>query len=115
MALEFLMYYWLILIIAGICEVIWALGLKFSNGLTKPAPALVTVICMILSVYFLVIAAKQIPIGIAYAVWAGIGVIGTFLGNIIFFDEKFSNIQIMFFIIIVIGIVGLKLATSIKP
>lgn len=104
---------WIVLVIAGICEVVWALGLKFSNGLTKPFEATVTILFMILSLYLLAVAARNIPISIAYTVWVGIGAVGAFLGGIAFFNEKVSLVQIVFFVVIVIGIIGLKI-TSIK-
>ena len=102
---------WIILFIAGVCEVVWALGLKFSHGLTKPLESIVTVVFMILSMYLLAVAARQIPIGIAYTVWVGIGAIGAFIGGIALFGEKVTAAQLMFFVIVIIGLVGLKLSS----
>lgn len=105
------MWSWIFLIIAGICEIIWALGLKYSNGLTKPLETVITVIFMVLSIYLLALATKQIPLGVAYTIWVGIGAVGAFLGGILLFDEKVNIAQIMFFFVIIIGIVGLKISS----
>lgn len=102
---------WLILILAGLCEVVWALGLKISGGLTKPFESAVTIVFMILSIYLLAVAARQIPISISYTVWAGIGAIGTFLGAVIFLGEKVNIYQTIFFVMVVIGIIGLKFSS----
>ncbi len=105
---------WITLVVAGIFEVFWALGIKASNGLTKPFASVVTVIFMIASLYLLAVASRQIPINISYTIWVGIGAIGTFLGNIVFFGEKTSPSQLLFFTIIVVGIIGLKLCMPVK-
>ncbi len=108
--------HWIYLIIAGLCEVVWALGLKFSNGLSlnKPLESLVTCIFMILSLYLLAIAARQIPIGISYTVWVGIGTIGTFLGGVFILGDKVNSTQVAFFLMIVTGIIGLKFSSIIS-
>jgi quaternary ammonium compound-resistance protein SugE len=103
--------YWYLLIIAGFFEVVWALGLKYSDGLSKTTPALITIIFMCLSAYLLAVASRQIPIGISYTIWVGIGAVGTFIGGALLFDEEITLLQSAFFCIIVVGIVGLKLAT----
>jgi quaternary ammonium compound-resistance protein SugE len=103
---------WVILIIAGLCEIVWALGLKSSEGLTKPYQSVVTIIFMAISVYLLAVASRQIPMGISYTIWVGIGTIGTFIGNILIFNEKTTTFQIFFFTIVVIGIAGLKFTTN---
>jgi len=102
---------WLILILAGICEVVWALGLKISGGLTKPFESIVTIAFMILSIYLLAVAARQIPISISYTVWAGIGAIGTFIGGVFFLGEKVNTYQTIFFILVIVGIIGLKISS----
>lgn len=104
---------WFFLIVAGLCEIVWALGLKYSNGLTKPFATVITVIFMVLSIYLLALAVKQIPISISYTIWVGIGAMGAFLGGIFLFNEKVSMLQVIFFATIMIGIIGLKV-TSIK-
>ena len=103
---------WFLLLLAGLFEVVWAMGLKYSHGLTKPLPAAITIIFMILSVYLLAVATRQIPIGIAYTVWVGIGAIGAFIGSIVLFDMRASFLQILFFSLILIGLIGLKLASN---
>lgn len=103
---------WVTLVIAGVFEVFWALGIKESAGLTKLIPSIITVFFMIVSIYLLAVASREIPIGISYAIWAGIGTIGTFIGSIVFFNQKFMLSQIIFFSLIVVGVLGLKLVTA---
>jgi len=103
---------WLILILAGLCEVVWALGLKFSNGLTHVRSSTITIIFMIVSIYLLAIAARHIPIGISYSIWVGIGAVGAFLGGIFLFQEKVNLAQISFFMLILVGVVGLKVCST---
>ena len=105
------MYSWLILIAAGLCEVVWALGLKVSGGLTKPVESAFTVLFMILSLYLLAVAARQIPISIAYTIWAGVGAVGTFLGGVLLLGEKVNFQKTLFFVMIVVGILGLKVSS----
>jgi len=105
------MKYWIYLIAAGISEVIWALGLKYSNGLTKPKEATITIAFMIISFYCLAYAARAIPISIAYTIWVGIGAAGAFLGGIYFFHEKVNAGQMLFFVIVLIGMIGLKISS----
>ena len=107
------MYSWLILIAAGLCEVVWALGLKISGRLTKPIESAFTVLFMILSLYLLAVAARQILISIAYTVWANVGAVGTFLGGVLLLGEEVSFQQTLFLVMIVVGILGLK-SSSIK-
>jgi quaternary ammonium compound-resistance protein SugE len=100
---------WLYILIASIFEVSWAVGLKYSEGFTQLKPSIFTIITMILSYIFLSMGVKNIPIGTAYAVWTGIGAIGTAIYGIIFFDEPKDIIRIFFIFLIVIGIIGLRL------
>lgn len=102
---------WILLILAGVFEVTWALGLKVSHGLGQTWASLVTILFMILSLYFLAIASRHIPISIAYVVWVGIGAVGAFLGGVFLFDEKVSSAQVLFFVIVIIGLIGLKIAS----
>lgn len=99
---------WFILITAGVFEICWAVGLKYSEGFTKLWPSLFTVFCMILSMVLLAVAVKEIPVGSAYAVWTGIGAVGTAILGIYLFNESSEIIRLFFIFIIVIGIVGLK-------
>jgi len=100
---------WLYLATAGIFEVGWAIGLRYSQGFTKPLPSIMTVLGMATSFYFLSLSLKSLPIGTAYAVWTGIGTIGTVLLGIILFAEPVSFMRVVCIILIVSGIAGLKL------
>ncbi|MBN7773492.1 quaternary ammonium compound efflux SMR transporter SugE [Clostridium aminobutyricum] len=100
---------WVMLVIAGLFEVCWAIGLKYSQGFTKLAPSIFTILGMIASFYFLSIALKSLPIGTAYAIWTGIGTIGTVILGIILFGESIDAIRLICIGLIVAGIVGLKL------
>lgn len=104
---------WIYLFIAGLFEIGWAIGLKYTEGFTKLWPSVITVIGMILSFYFLSNAVKSIPIGTAYAIWTGIGAVGTAVLGIILFGESKEVIRIFFILLIVIGIVGLKIFSKI--
>ena len=100
---------WIYLFIAGLFEIGWAVGLKYTEGFTKLWPSVITIAIMILSFYFLSSAVKSIPIGTAYAIWTGIGAVGTAILGIILFGESKEFIRIFFILLIVIGIVGLKI------
>jgi len=104
---------WIYLFIAGLFEIGWAIGLKYTEGFTKLWPSVITVIGMILSFYFLSTAVKTIPIGTAYAIWTGIGAVGTAILGIILFGESKEVIRIFFIMLIVIGIVGLKIFSKV--
>ena len=103
--------HWIFLFIAGLLEISWAVGLKFSHGFTKLTPAIFTVACMIFSFYFLALALKQLPLGTAFAIWTGIGTIGTVVFGIILFKEPVTILRLVCIGFIVSGIVGLKLIT----
>lgn len=90
-------------------EIAWAIGLKYSESFTKLYPSIATVILMILSFYFLSLALKSIPIGTAYAIWTGIGAIGTVIFGILFFNESYDIIRLLCIMLIIAGIVGLKI------
>lgn len=94
--------------LAGICEIGWAFGLKYSQGFTKLGVSIVTVVVMILSFVLLAQAMKTLPLGTAYASWTGIGAVGTALVGIIFLDEPRDLIRIVCLLLIVAGVVGLK-------
>jgi quaternary ammonium compound-resistance protein SugE len=102
---------WLYLIIAGIFEVIWAMGLKYSQGFAKLFPSLVTLGAMVVSFYLLALATKSLPIGTAYAIWTGIGAIGAVLLGMILFNEPVNILRIVFLCLILVGIVGLKITS----
>lgn len=99
---------WLILIVAGLLEVTWAIGLKYAAGFTKLWPSVITVIALVLSVYLLAIAAKSLPIGTAYAVWTGIGALGAAILGIVLFKEPATAMRILFLCTLLGSIVGLK-------
>jgi len=100
---------WLILILAGLLEVVWSLGLKYTHGFTRLIPSTVTVVALIASVILLERAARVIPVGTAYAVWVGIGVVGVAIGGAILFDEPMPLLRILFTTMLIVSIVGLKL------
>ncbi|MBK1813207.1 quaternary ammonium compound efflux SMR transporter SugE [Clostridium sp. YIM B02505] len=102
---------WLFLVIAGLFEVCWAVGLKYSEGFTKVMPSIITVGGMIASFYFLSLALKDLPLGTAYAIWTGIGTIGTVILGIILFKEPMDIIRLICIAFIVAGIIGLKLVS----
>lgn len=102
---------WVYLFIAGIFEVIWAIGLKYTNGFTRLAPSLLTILGMIISFGFLSLALKSLPIGTAYAIWTGIGAVGTVLIGIWLFDEPRNLTRLLFVCLIISGIVGLKITS----
>jgi len=103
---------WFYLIIAGLFEIGWAIGMKYTNGFTKLVPSILTLASMLISVYLLSLATKQINIGTAYAVWTGIGIAGTSILGIVLFQEPFEILKLVFIILILAGIVGLKLIAN---
>jgi quaternary ammonium compound-resistance protein SugE len=103
---------WLNLVIAGLLEIVWAIGLKYTDGFTKLWPSILTVAAMIASFYFLAQALKIIPVGTGYAVWTGIGAIGTAMLGIVLFAESSALPRLLCMLLIVAGIVGLKLTSS---
>ena len=102
---------WLMLIIAGLLEMGWAIGLKYSEGFTKLVPSIFTIMGMIASFYFLSLALKSLPLGTAYAIWTGIGTVGTVTLGIILFKEPIDITRLICIGFIVIGIVGLKVVS----
>ena len=102
---------WVFLLIAGLLEIAWAIGLKYTDGFTRLVPSLWTVSSMILSVGFLGLALKTLPVGTGYAVWTGIGTIGTALLGMYLFQEPATLVRLACIGLIVAGIVGLKVVT----
>lgn len=102
---------WVILVIAGLFEVGWAIGLKYTEGFTRLWPTVGTVSAMIISLWLLGIAMKSLPVGTAYAVWVGVGAVGTVLLGIVLLGEPANSGRLISVALIVTGIVGLKLAT----
>ncbi len=102
---------WTILIIAGFFEVCWAIGLKYTGGFTRLWPSVWTVLSMIVSLWLLGVAMKSLPVGTAYAIWVGVGAVGTAILGIMLLGESASVLRLISLGLIVAGIVGLKLAT----
>lgn len=102
---------WIILAIAGLFETGWAIGLKYSEGFTRPWPTLWTIASMIISLWLLGVAMKSLPVGTAYAVWVGIGAVGTVILGIALLNEPANPARLMSVALIIAGIAGLKLAT----
>jgi quaternary ammonium compound-resistance protein SugE len=102
---------WFVLILAGLFEVGWAIGLKYTEGFTRLWPTVGTVLAMIISVALLGLALKQLPVGSAYAIWVGVGAVGTVILGILLLGESASLAKLISVGFIIVGIVGLKLAT----
>ena len=102
---------WLLLILAGLLEVGWAIGLKYTEGFTRPWPTMWTGAAMLASIVLLGIAMKSLPVGTAYSVWVGVGAVGTVILGIVLFGEPANALRLASVALIVAGIVGLKLAT----
>lgn len=99
---------WLLLLLAGLFEVAWAIGLKYTDGFSRPLPTLLTLFAMGVSVLLLAMAVKQLPLGTAYAVWTGIGAVGTVLMGIWLFNEPATLARVLCLLLITGGILGLK-------
>ena len=102
---------WFILVIAGLLEIGWAVGLKYTEGFTRFWPSVGTIASMIVSLGLLGIAMKTLPVGTAYAIWVGIGTVGTALLGMALMGESANPMRLASLLLIVIGIIGLKLAT----
>jgi len=102
---------WTYLFVAGVLEIVWAVGLKYTEGFTKPVPSLITGAAIVASMVFLALALRTIPIGTGYAVWTGIGAVGTAILGIVLFAEPATAARLGCIGLIVAGIVGLKLVT----
>jgi len=102
---------WTVLIVAGLFEVGWAIGLKYTDGFTRPWPTAGTVAAMIISLALLGVAMKSLPVGTSYAVWVGVGAVGTAILGIVLLGESANAGRLVSLALIVAGIVGLKIAT----
>lgn len=102
---------WFMLLLAGLLEVAWAIGLRASEGFTRPLPSLLTLVAMAASFYLLAAAMKVLPVGTAYAIWVGIGALGTVLLGIVFFGESASPARLVSVALVLAGLLGLKLAS----
>ncbi|HGW0986403.1 TPA: quaternary ammonium compound efflux SMR transporter SugE [Escherichia coli] len=102
---------WIILVIAGLLEVVWAVGLKYTYGFSRLTPSVITVMAMIVSMALLAWAMKSLPVGTAYAVWTGIGAVGAAITGIVLLGESANPMRLASLALIVLGIIGLKLST----
>ena len=100
---------WILLIIAGVLEIFWAIEMKYSNGFTVIMPTVLTIIGYIASAVFLSLAIRKLPLGTAYAAWTGIGIIGTSVLGVFLFKERLTLPQVICILLIVAGIMGLRL------
>lgn len=103
---------WIVLVVAGLFEVGWAIGLKYTEGFTRLWPSIGTLAAMAVSLGLLGIAMKSLPVGTAYAVWVGVGAVGTVILGIVLFDEPMNALRVGSVVLIVAGLIGLKLAAS---
>jgi quaternary ammonium compound-resistance protein SugE len=103
---------WTLLLLAGCFEIAWAVGLKYSDGFSRLTPAAITLLAMGVSIYLLSLALKSIPLGTGYAVWVGIGAIGTAVAGIVLFNESWSPLKIGSLLLVIAGIAGLRLASA---
>ena len=103
---------WIYLLFAGLFEVGWAIGLKYTDGFTRPMPTVLTVGCMIVSLGLLGLALKTLPVGTAYAIWTGIGTVGTVALGIILLGESANALRLACIALIVVGILGLKAVSA---
>lgn len=102
---------WIILFIAGLLEIVWAVGLKYTHGFTRLTPSIITISAMIVSMGMLSYAMKGLPAGTAYAIWTGIGAVGTAIFGILVFGESVNIYRLLSLAMIIFGIIGLKLAS----
>ncbi len=103
---------WLILVVAGLLETGWAIGLKYTEGFTRLWPSVLTILGIVLSMFLLSVAARTLPIGTAYAVWVGIGAAGAVVLGIVLLDEPASLARLCFLALLLVAIVGLKLTAD---
>jgi quaternary ammonium compound-resistance protein SugE len=101
---------WIILFVAGLFEVAWAIGLKYTDGFSRPLPTALTVGAMLVSLGLLGLAMKELPLGTAYAIWTGVGAVGTVIAGIVLFGEAVTLIRLASVGLIAAGLVGLKLS-----
>ena len=101
---------WVYLIVAGLFEITWAIGLKYAEGFTRLMPSVITIIGMILSVVLLGLALRELPVGTGYAVWTGIGIVGAAILGMILFQEPATALRLGCIALIIVGILGLKFA-----
>ena len=103
---------WIILFFAGLFEVGWAVGLKYTDGFSRPLPTALTIAAMAISLGLLGMAMKELPLGTAYAIWTGVGAVGTVIAGIILFGESMALVRLVSVALIVAGLIGLKVSAS---
>ncbi|MBK6346460.1 MAG: quaternary ammonium compound efflux SMR transporter SugE [Bacteroidales bacterium] len=103
---------WIILIVAGLFETVWAVSMKYSDGFSRLWPSVITAVAMVISLYLLAIALRSLPLGTAYTVWTGIGALGTVIYGIAVFGESKDLLKMVFVMMILGGIVGLKIVSD---
>jgi len=104
---------WIYLVLAGLFEVVWAIGLKYTEGFSRLWPSVITVSAMTASIVLLAMAVKTLPIGTAYAIWTGIGAVGAVLLGIVLFGDSASPLRLVCVALVVLGMVGLKLTSGV--
>lgn len=104
---------WIYLVLAGILEAVWAVGLKYTEGFSRPGPSVVVSVAIMGSMLLLSLALRTIPIGTGYAIWVSIGAMGTFLAGPLLFNQPLRPIQILFVVLLVVSKVGLKITSSV--
>lgn len=102
---------WIILFFAGLFEVGWAVGLKYTDGFSRPLPTALTIVAMAISLGLLGLAMKELPLGTAYAIWTGVGAVGTVIAGIILFGESMALFRLASVALIIAGLIGLKVST----
>lgn len=103
---------WVVLVVAGLFEVGWAIGLKYTDGFSRVGPSILTVLSIVASMALLAVSLKTLPVGIAYPIWTGIGTVGAATLGVILFKEVLSATQVLFLLMIVVGILGLKFSVK---
>ena len=102
---------WYLLFLAGLFEVCWAIGLKYTDGFSRPLPTVLTVAAMAASLGLLGLAMRELPLGTAYAIWTGVGAVGTVIAGIVLFGESMALMRMISVGLIILGLVGLKVST----
>ncbi|MRF67546.1 quaternary ammonium compound efflux SMR transporter SugE [Escherichia coli] len=102
---------WIVLLFAGLLEVVWAVGLKYTHGFTRLTPSIITIIAIIASMGLLAYAMRDLPVGTAYAIWTGIGAVGTAIIGIIFLGESANMFRLLSLALIITGLIGLKVSS----
>ena len=103
---------WIILFLAGLFEVGWAVGLKYTDGFSRPLPTALTIAAMAVSLGLLGLAVKELPLGTAYAIWTGVGAVGTVIAGIVLFGESMALVRLLSVALIIAGLIGLKVSAS---